>query len=70
MPPRKMVQATQPRSGAACLKKVAEIIQAGIAAIQLDRQFIGFEASPEYCAIAEKRVGLEMQQMKIPFEKD
>ena len=37
----------------------------GVAAIQLNRNFIGFEISPEYFKIAEKRIGETKAQKKL-----
>ena len=37
----------------------------GVAAIQLNRNFIGFEISPEYFKIAEKRIGEAQAQKKL-----
>ena len=36
-----------------------------IACIKTGRQFIGMELSPEYCTIANKRIGYELQQTKL-----
>ena len=36
-----------------------------VACIRTGRQFIGMEISPEYCAIANKRIGYELQQTKL-----
>jgi DNA modification methylase len=36
-----------------------------VAALRTGRQFIGMEISPEYCAIAQKRVDAELAQTKL-----
>ncbi len=36
-----------------------------VAALRTGRRFIGIEISPEYCAIAQKRVDAEMAQLKL-----
>ena len=36
-----------------------------VAAIRTGRRFIGMEISPEYCAIAQKRVDAELAQYKL-----
>jgi len=41
---------------------------AAVAAKKLGRHFLGFEISPGYCAIAEKRIAL-VEMQPTPFEK-
>ncbi len=36
-----------------------------IAAIKENRQWIGSEISKEYCEIAQKRIDIELNQMKL-----
>lgn len=36
-----------------------------VAALRTGRRFIGIEISPEYCAIAQKRVNAELDQLKL-----
>jgi DNA modification methylase len=40
----------------------------GVACVQLERSFIGCEISPEYFAIAEKRIKQAQLQMLLPLE--
>ena len=37
----------------------------GLVAHRLNRKFIGSEISKEYCEIAEKRINVELNQMKL-----
>ena len=37
----------------------------GIVANKLGRQFVGIELNPEYIEMAERRIGLEKQQLKL-----
>lgn len=38
-----------------------------VAALKTGRRFIGIEISPEYCAIAQKRIDLELKQPRLFF---
>ena len=37
----------------------------GVACVKKDRHFIGFEIDAGYCAIANKRIGYELQQERL-----
>ena len=39
-----------------------------VACIRTNRNFIGMEISPEYCEIANKRIGYERQQLKLDLQ--
>ena len=49
--------------------EVNTIYNTAITCIKLDRKYIGFELSKDYCEMAQKRVDKENMQLKLNFEE-